>query len=201
MDISCTFCLTGTRPDDEDPMLGKRSPIEESEGGSEGEDDDEEERIYAGLNGKAYSKSDENDSQMTDERKKFKLVKNSDNDIAVEFKEPAPESQIEKMHIEIIQKSKEITSPVHSNPNPGIEGQKITKTDQVPSPFDEVSKTTTGETPLKEKDHNQAFADFSCPTSQCQASQNKGYFNSSEQKVELQSCEMDKATRHPNSNI
>lgn len=158
MEVVCTFCLTGTRPDDEKLGLGKRAPLDESDDSSDGEDDEEEERIYAGLNGLSQSEIDPSLREGGHNVDKFKLVKKSEDDIEVDFKEPTPEEQPGTLlkvlePLEIMELNQD-SSKTYQMQNWQYANQMTNEL----SPRESISEKNLGEIPLKEKDHNQELS-------------------------------------------
>lgn len=155
LEVVCTFCQTGTRPEDEDQTLGKRQALGESDGSSDGDDDDEEERIYAGLNGSIRSEVNSEERQKTHLHRKFKLIKKSEDDIETDFKEPTTQHHVNILAIVSEADSELDIAILHSDERKIQNGQSICHAGDQPSQQLASSVQNSAEIPLKEKDHNQ----------------------------------------------
>lgn len=158
MDITCTFCLTGTRPEDKDAALGKREGLEPLDEYGDEENSDDDNHSSGG------SSDDEQllcrDSESLDEGlpNKFKLIKKIDDDIDLGFKDVdlPDEDETDRQQIEhtALENSKSLKRPASINK---VNESAMDEETLVPNEPIVCERDSSSQTPLKQKDHNTEF--------------------------------------------
>jgi hypothetical protein len=158
MEITCTFCLTGTKPDDTGEVLGKREPLEPHGEDSFEEHGDEEEAISESSSDLDGSNCDGSEGPKIGHQGMFKLVKKSDDDIDLNFKDV--DAQEEELDFEAdkeavsCEQSKSLKRPSTAYQENGSERHKEVQ----PSNGDNHQpKHKASESPLKNMDHNSEY--------------------------------------------
>jgi hypothetical protein len=155
MEITCTFCITGTKPEDQGIVLGKRDPLEQLEEYADEENGDEENKSSDTSSEDDGSASDESQTPMNGLSNKFKLIKKSDDDIDLNFKDadlPEENEENQVLNGQVFDgNSKSMKCPAKSNQ---VNGSSMLE-EPLPLQSKEASeKNSSTSTPLKNMDHN-----------------------------------------------
>lgn len=158
MDITCTFCLTGTKPDDGGQVLGKREALEHLEEHAEEENGDEENHSSATTEEDDDMLSHESGSHLNGEQNKFKLIKKSDDDIDLKFKDvdasdASGEQDLQSNHgVEANSKSQKC--PASSQL---LNGSSMHQQEKLDASKQASEKNSSTSTPLKKMDQNSEY--------------------------------------------
>lgn len=158
MDITCTFCLTGTKPDDTGHLLGKREALEQLDEYADEENADEENQSSDTTEEDEDLISHESENHMNGLQNKFKLVKKSDDDIDLNFKdvdasEHSEEKDLQSNHrVEVNSKSQKCPVSVQQ-----VNGSAMHPREHLEASVEASEKDSSTSTPLKKMDQNSEY--------------------------------------------